>query len=167
MLREDKHCEQSMSSQILRNIVLNDPPLKITTKSFFPGKNHYIAIFPRGKGSQGERGLYYNETNLPPENQKILGPLLQFTFSYFHFVLINEIPYVGLPLLNLNIAMKKYNILILKMWFKLFHSENVHQFIYILIFLIVCLNDDVFTWSGDFAKPGRNIQLWRTQTWDF
>lgn len=59
-----------------------------------------------------EMGLYYSETHMPQENQKILGPLMRLTFSYFRFVLMNGIPDVCLPFLYMNIVMKKYNILV-------------------------------------------------------
>lgn len=53
------------------------------------------------------------------------------------------------------------------MWFKLFHNKTVYQCICILTCLVAFLNHDVFTWSGDFVTPGRNIQLWRIHTWEF
>lgn len=75
---------------------------KFTTKSFFPGKNCYIAIFPRVKLNQPA-----------PRKTKDIGSapaidiqLLSLCFDKSNF------PDVGLPFLNLNIVMKKYNILV-------------------------------------------------------
>lgn len=93
----------------------------------------------QGKGGSGERGLCYNEiTKLTcPKKKKILGPLPQLTYSYFRFVLINEIPDVDLPFLNLKIVMKNDNILVKKCGLNYFKTKMyIKMYINVFAFFI-------------------------------